>query len=396
MKNLFPPVRWAAGILCCLVIIHPTLAQTNVWTHSTSGNWQDASWSLGVLPGPAQDIFITNAGWKAVAIGPTTAKSFPQTLSVTSVTLASTSTNINTLLLNFAGTGNPLIIGTSNSPGSLSIDASSTLVMLSSALQVQNTTNGSPSGAFDINGTFTESVGSHVDAAFLNLGRTGTYNLTNSILFGGKENISGHFSQQEGTNSGQILLELDGQYDLYDGFLVGTMGIFEPGIFIQHGGSVSGSLSIGSGVYELDAGFISCSNISIGGSYPATYPYGGGDFVQNGGTNFAGNLSMSLGPGSYTLAGGVLNASNLTIVPFNGHLGFSANTFNQSAGYHTNGAVSLTGAIGFGNVIAPASYDLSGGTLETPSMTLSMGAVVQSGGTNKVGVVPSLMHPRTP
>ena len=385
MKTLFSLVRCVVGISCFVVISRPALAQTNAWTSPTSGNWQDANWSLGKLPGTGQDIAITNSGWKAIGISPATAANFSNTLSVHSIALAATSTNINTLLLNFAGTAHPLIIGTSNSPGSLSIDASSVVIMLSSALQVRNTTNG-PKGAFDINGTFTESTGSQVSAAFLNLGRTGIYNLTNSALFGGNENISGHLYQQGGTNFGNLVLQLDSHYDLYGGFLSGTVDIYEPGIFIQHGGSVSGSLDIGSGLYELDAGFVSSSNIFLGGDYPANYPYGGGSLYQTGGTNLAGGISM-FGPGSYTLSGGVLNASTLNIEPFNDRFGQEADTFTQSGGYHTNGAINLAGGIGFGNVVSPGAYLLSGGTLETPLMSLNMGALIQTGGTNRIGTL---------
>ena len=48
-------------------------AQTNSWTNSVSGKWQDAHWSLGQLPGTNQTILFTNAGWKALEIGPDTA-----------------------------------------------------------------------------------------------------------------------------------------------------------------------------------------------------------------------------------------------------------------------------------------------------------------------------------
>src|SRR6266403_2208859 len=64
-------------------------AQVNSWTNPVSGYWQDPFWSLGVLPGPGQTIMFTNAGWKALAIGPGTAEEFPQTLNVDSVTVAS-------------------------------------------------------------------------------------------------------------------------------------------------------------------------------------------------------------------------------------------------------------------------------------------------------------------
>ena len=44
---------------------------------ASSGNWdQVTNWSLGVLPDSSQSVFITNSGWKAVAINPSTLANF--------------------------------------------------------------------------------------------------------------------------------------------------------------------------------------------------------------------------------------------------------------------------------------------------------------------------------
>src|SRR5436305_667593 len=90
----------------------PATAQTNSSTNSVSGKWEDPRWSLGILPGPSQDILFTNAGWKAVEINPSTVTSFHQTLTVRSVTILSLVDSFNTLLLNFSGTQTPLVIAT--------------------------------------------------------------------------------------------------------------------------------------------------------------------------------------------------------------------------------------------------------------------------------------------
>src|SRR5438874_2211583 len=109
------------AIIIAIAISAPCLssAQTNSWTNSISGYWQDADWSLGVLPGPGQDIFITNAGWKVVAIASSTVANFQGTLSVNSVTISSPTDSFNTLLMNYSGTQTPLTVGGSNSSGSL-------------------------------------------------------------------------------------------------------------------------------------------------------------------------------------------------------------------------------------------------------------------------------------
>src|ERR1700722_7517630 len=98
----------------------PVLAQVNSWINPASGNWDDASsWSLGVLPGSSQSIMITNSGWKAVAINPSTPVNFPDSMTVSNLTILGPTNTENTLLLNFVGAGNPLVIGVnSNAPGS--------------------------------------------------------------------------------------------------------------------------------------------------------------------------------------------------------------------------------------------------------------------------------------
>src|SRR5579862_9571820 len=93
----------AASLLLLFTSIS-VLAQTNSWTSSASGNWEDMDWSLGNLPGAGQTILIENHGWKAVSIGPNTALNFPQTMSIDALTVISPGTDtVNTVLLNYAG-----------------------------------------------------------------------------------------------------------------------------------------------------------------------------------------------------------------------------------------------------------------------------------------------------
>ncbi|HVV70370.1 MAG TPA: hypothetical protein VHI52_02555, partial [Verrucomicrobiae bacterium] len=82
-------------------------AQTNSWTSPVSGDWEDLTWSLGVQPAAGQDIFITNAGWKAVQLTHSTAVNFPGSLTVHSITLDAPPDTLNTLLLNYVGVSTP-------------------------------------------------------------------------------------------------------------------------------------------------------------------------------------------------------------------------------------------------------------------------------------------------
>ena len=111
--------KLSAQYLCCRLVwagflttisglngqdIHP-----NAWMKPTSGYWEGAPyWSLDLLPGTNQAVLFTNAGWKALAIGPNTVQKFPQTLNVNSITLSSPSNSFNLLLLNYAGYQTPI------------------------------------------------------------------------------------------------------------------------------------------------------------------------------------------------------------------------------------------------------------------------------------------------
>src|SRR2546421_1118912 len=86
-------------------------AQVNSWINPTSGNWdQSASWSLGVLPNSSQSVMITNSGWKAVAINPSTPVNYPASMTVSNLTVRGAWDTENVLLLNYFGTAAPLTV----------------------------------------------------------------------------------------------------------------------------------------------------------------------------------------------------------------------------------------------------------------------------------------------
>ena len=89
MENTYFNFRFVAVIYISLASGSLQAVTTNSWTSAVSGSWQDLTWSLGAAPGPGQAIMLTNEGWKAVAINPSTAQEFPQMLSVYSINVAS-------------------------------------------------------------------------------------------------------------------------------------------------------------------------------------------------------------------------------------------------------------------------------------------------------------------
>ena len=178
-------------------------AQANAWTSPTSGNWQDADWSLGVLPGPGQDILLTNAGWKALAIGPTTAESYPQTLTVNSITVSSPTNSFNVLLLNYAGYQTPLTANT------ITLESNTVMTILASAVNVTNT--GNSNYRLEVGGTVNQDEFPAVNTSVLSLGNIGPgiYNLTNGTLTVVTGYVGGAFSAQFVTSVWRLQFGLD-------------------------------------------------------------------------------------------------------------------------------------------------------------------------------------------
>jgi len=377
------------------------LAQVNSWIPDTGGNWDNAaSWSLGIPPGSGQSVMFTNAFWKAITIDSSTVASFPKSLAVNSLTILSISpsngvyTSRNTLLLNYAGPGNPLVIGVdTNSPGSLLVDPNSIMAMFSSGLIVNNALGETNSrlGEFEVDGNFIQSDNSEVVAGFMDL--NGTYNMTNGMLFVGNQFINGTFNQQGGRNLGSVDMEsTNSDYELFDGVVQGDVTL-RAGTFHQSGGTNSATLVTGfRGLYSLAGGVFMPGNLVVG-SLPQNFlEFAGGSIQQSGGTNIAGDVSVIYG--YYTLSGGVVSATSLTLNT-NTVLGnLSAGHFDQYGGYHTNGGVTMIGGTNdYNGQIArvAAKYNLYRGTLETPSIAMNVGDFGMGGlgvpATNRVGTL---------
>ena len=356
----------------------------NSWTNSGSGNWEAANWSLGVLPGGGQLILLTNAGWKAVAIGANTAQNYTQSLAVASITIAAPANSFNELLLNYAGLQTPLLTT------QLVIQSNAALVSLHSALQVA----GSSNDQFEVGGTFIHGAESQVNAYILNVGdlAQGAYFMTNGTLSVQSDEIiggvAGSFQQEGGINSaGRVLLENGGNYYLLGGQLQASV-VVGPGNaagpeFFQLGGVVGGTVSVGSGglgSYLLAGGVISGSM-----SVPDA-AQGSGSVTQTGGTNLCG-LSIGnpfglfsglVGSGSYTLSNGVIQTTQIAI---NG-----AGTFTQWGGNLIDyGTLDISGTqVALGD-FAFANYALNDGALASDALNVQTGSFSQSGGTNQIG-----------
>jgi hypothetical protein len=393
---------WAAILAAVLFwagLALPVNGQTNSWTGSASGNWEDANWSLGVLPGPGQTILITNAGWKAVAIESNTAQNFPGTLTVDSITISSPANSFNTLLLDDAGLGSPL------SANSLMVASNSAVVMNGSSLQVSN--------VIRVEGAFTQNSASVVTNLSLDVESVGLsgYNLNSGLLisrFGEDVGLAvpSLFTQAGGTNHAfGLRLYTNSEYDLNGGWLDGAIILRANARFKQQGGTVDNSAS-SDNIVSIDGGFFLSGGSFIGAKgagmflpgYSLLHRLGiSGTALQTGGTNEEYNLVLGFQEppenadtggnvpgesGTYTLSNGVVTTAG-TIVAGNGNM-------EQAGGTHTvNGSLAIQGSLYYYNGIVNRSivgvYDLDGGMLSADDISVGVAATFsQSGGTNHV------------
>src|SRR5882672_6583206 len=179
------------------------LAQVNSWINPTNGNWdQAAAWSLGVLPGNSQPVMITNSGWKAVAINPSTPTNFPDSMTVSNLTIRGATNTENTLLLNYFGTAVPLTVlnGVTLQDDGRIVDFNSGLVVQGGTIVITNAT-------MIQDGGFVRATNAPM---YL---QNAVYNLTNGLLSVGAEFINGTFNQRNGIHAASVTMQ-SGAYNL--------------------------------------------------------------------------------------------------------------------------------------------------------------------------------------
>ncbi len=145
-------MRWilsslSVAVLAIFALSSPVFAQTNSWTGTSDGSWQDGgNWFLGVAPDTAQSALITNEGSKTVVIDSTTSSTFSNTMIVSNLTVSGFETATNTLFLSGSGTNIPLRIH-----DSLAIASGGNLRMTNAVLFL----DGLVDGAFTLEGSTT-------------------------------------------------------------------------------------------------------------------------------------------------------------------------------------------------------------------------------------------------
>lgn len=367
-------------------------AQPNSWTNSASGNWEDASWSLGLLPSQFNDISVTNENSKVVTISSNTAQNFPASMSINRLALSAPDGQTNTLFFNSTGTN---IFQTGQT---VTIASNGVLTMVDSRVIFRRDVN--TKGVISQVGGY---ITFHDSGYYSSI--DGRFTMTNGIadLYSPQigDKGSGSIEQVGGTNQANLLIigtgtNQSGSYTLHSGVLkassspvsayVGFNGI---GGFTQLNGTITmnGTLQFGwgaaaSGNYLLQSGALSNASLNLANQ-------GSGLFIQNGGSNFVGT-SLSLSPANvnssakYVLNDGYLQTFETSVkAP-----AFSSNPnvyFIQNGGTHKIGGTFFLVASTF-----HTAYTFVGGTLNIGGVAISGtgSAYIQSGGTaNVVGTI---------
>jgi hypothetical protein len=380
----------ALVVTAVLLLTFHTRAADNVWTNAGSGYWDDPRWSLGALPGPGQNIYFTNAGWKALAIGAGTVQTNSQTLSVQDVIVSSPGTDtVNTLLFNYSGLGTPL------RANSLLLGTNCNLDMHYSALIVTN--------ELRVDGTATQDVGATVSSGHMSLGVTGpaSYTLADGSLGTSLDvgvNFPSTFVQTAGTNRFGMRIRAHSSYTLLNGTYAGTVRADGQGTLSLAGGIMTlfpiSVLQL-DGHLEQSGGLLDMQGV-MGVPDPYFHVIGtSGSVTQTGGTNVSASLIVGLqGPaesegspypydfGSYTLSNGVLTSAS-EVLAGNG-------TFSQFGGTHNvSGTLTNQGnAYYYYDIFNGARYAthlLAGGTLNTLGLFIGVAAhFTQTAGTNQI------------
>jgi hypothetical protein len=363
-----------------------SLGQVNSWTKPTSGVWEEPWWSLGGLPSGGQSaIMITNAGYKAVAVGISTRDSHPDSMTISNLTLTAPGNSFNTLLLNYAGSRVPLRI-----LDSFTLGSNASLINLASSLKVEGTSG----GAFYVGGTVDH--GENAQAIFnsarigylgegavflssglmtitnLSLGDThpGTFNQsggTNLCRFvellcqgGARYVLSNGTLAAEGIVVGSGFGSREARFDFWDGSII--LGNFFSGLTVGSSG--------GSGDFNMFGGRFSGGIAALSGY---------GTFRQLGGTNMARSIGLGSGnrsQGTYILSNAMLSSASVAL----GGQGFGY--FHQLSGVHVTDNISCQGDTYYPS---QGSYNLEGGFLEVRRIALGFAGVFhQAGGTNNV------------
>src|ERR1017187_539817 len=331
-------------------------AQTNSWTYSSGGYWDDfRNWSLGVRPASPQVVLITNAPSKLVTLDNYTSSNYPASLTITSLTISAIAGLTNTLFLSNAGTTTPLVI-----QDSLTILSGGALLMTNSSLQV-GTTNG---GSFILEGTTTLSgTNSFAGGVYLGLSTNsfGSLSILNGLdVFTNGYKVIGFYG------SGQALLS-NGTVQ------AGDDQSLPNGVFLGVNSGSQGVFSVGGGK------FVSPDHLCLGeyAGSTGTIWITGGQLIQT--NNYLTTIGDA-GAGQLVLSNGQLQASSMIVGNGPGSLGaltVAGGTATLSGGLVVGDGLFATGSVFItGGQLAVTNQNTVIGSYGTGQLTVSNGSLL--------------------
>ncbi|HUK83103.1 MAG TPA: hypothetical protein VLZ12_10795 [Verrucomicrobiae bacterium] len=381
-------------------------AQTNSWTYPSGGYWDDfRNWSLGVRPASSQVVFITNAPAKLVTIDSYTSGVYPESMTVSDLTVLANGGATNTLFLSDAGTATPLQIH-----DSLMILSGGALLMANSSLLVGDTN----SGPFVLEGP----------AAF-----SGTNFVSADIYVGYSTNSAGSVSLADGqtifTNGYTVVgFYGSGRVLLSNGILQTEDDISVPNaVFVGFGPGSLGVLSISGGnlvVPEhlslaedtgsagqlwLDGGQLIATNnclITVGGNAAGRLIVSNGQLAASclivsdalgssgtltlagGSVNLSGGMTIAQGQGatgSVFITGGQLLATNQGVLVNN----FETNLLSVTVGGFGVGQLTVSNGSLLAQKVVVGDCENSQGTLTIAGGTVSVASRVIAGARSYIG-----------
>ena len=326
LPNVFVSVRrvfWLWLMLSALPGFAAT--QVNIWTNEAGGKWESANWLLGVPPDASQSVQIFNDPSKSVTVDAVTTATAPASLNVDDLLVRSYSDSVNMLLLDHADLATPLTVA-----NGLTIGANGVLANLHSGLIVN-------AGGLNItDGQLVQ------DDGFVIATNTSAFITGALVLSNGWLQVSNVYL---GGNS-------PGTWNQYGG---------DASAYAVQVGDTGNYTATGAGSFNLFGGKLHSATVRVGGQN--TY----GPFVQQGGTNSTGNLTVAgfynsppSAPAHYFLSGGRLTTSNSTIASSL----YAVAKFEQTAGSHTVAdLLNLAGETAHATTFYIARYNLAGGEL---------------------------------
>ncbi|HZR19628.1 MAG TPA: C-type lectin domain-containing protein, partial [Verrucomicrobiae bacterium] len=322
----------------------------NSWTNPGSGNWDQATnWSQGVLPDSSQSVFITNSGWKAVAINPATPTSSPGSMTVSNLTIRGATNTQNVLLLNSFGTDVPLTVS-----NGLTLQDDGRLLNFNSGLVVQHGT------VLVTNSQMIQDGGLAVMTNAQMYLSQAEYDITNGVFEGGLVLLGAPFFST---------------FNQYGGMVTITNLILGPG---NANGPHGGAYALYGGNLNLPGG------LSLEG-----YPNNATSYLQEGGTNQTTRVYVSPeSSSSFKLNGGLLADNNVSVISDN----FGTAAIVQNGGAHViANTLTIEGGAANGFTVLPATYSLNGGTLSAGVIELAAdqgdSVFVQSNATTFAGTI---------